>query len=387
MRLSRRVGLGGFVTRGAELALWVKVAPAAIGLLLLLFLLAAIGGAYLESSRADCLDPDAAGEGAEMDGLPARAQRFAAGYLAAAERFRLGSRGPAILAAVHSVETDFGRLADVTSSAGAIGHFQFLPSSWRIFGADGDGDGRKDPYDFDDAVMGAAKHLRSSGGGDSASPGFWQRALFGYNHAQWYVEEVLAEAERFGDPGDFAVATSGCGGGEAGPADLHRSIRLYEPRAYKVLPKGVMALGRAAQPVDERIWPAAIWALREYEMAVTAAREPGHASHGDGTSLDLVPANGNSVAEWRRSIERFARDIGWRPGCGSDCAPPAIDAPAWVRWIGYNGDPSHGDPAHCSGGCAPHLHVSFQSDDGSEGALVPPDRWVMTFPAPGGETG
>ena len=125
MRLGRRAGVGGFATRGAELALWVKVAPAAIGLLLLLFLLAAIGGAYLESSRADCLDPDAAGEGAEMDGLPARAQRFVAGYLAAAERFRLGPRGPAILAAVHSVETDFGRLADVTSSAGAIGDFQY----------------------------------------------------------------------------------------------------------------------------------------------------------------------------------------------------------------------------------------------------------------------
>lgn len=376
----------GPARQAGELALYVKLAPfAAAALFLFIVLAAAVGGTQMATSSAACGpgEPQLAGT---VEGLPKRAQKYAPGYLAAAKRFELGPRGPAILAGVHSVESDFGRLNDVTSSAGAQGHFQFLPSSWAIFGVDGDENGTKDQFDFDDAVMGAANHLLQSGGGDSSAPNFWHDALFGYNHAEWYVSDVLAAAARLGDIGDAALATTTDCEEPAGqgPAELQKSIRLYEPRSYKMLPRSVMAAGRAPQPIDERIWAASVWFLKEYEIAVTAAREAGHASHGDGTSLDMVPANGTALADWKRSTERFARDIGWTPGCGGSCSPPVIDAPEWVRWIGYNGAASHGDPAHCSGGCPAHLHVSFSNDDGSEGLLVEPDQWVMTFPAPGG---
>jgi hypothetical protein len=372
-----RFGLGA-AGRAAEVALWVKIAPAAVAVFLLVMVIAGAGGTYLASSST-CV-PQAELEGT-VKGIPAHAQKFVPFYLAAAKKYKLGARGPSILAGIHRVETDHGKLNGVTSTAGAIGHMQFMPATWEAYGVDANGDGKDDPYQPEDAIHSAANYLRASG-----APGDWHAAIFAYNHAGWYVDEVLHFAELYGDVGDAVLAqTTSCAAKPAqGPAELQKSIRLYEPRSFKMLPKSVMAAGRAPQAVDERVWAASVWALKEYDMAVTAARETGHSSHGDGTSLDLIPANGTSIADWRRSTERFARDIGWDPGCGSSCSPGVIDAPAWVRWIGYNGDPAHGDPAHCSGSCAPHLHVSFQNDDGSEGALVDPDQWVMTFPAPGG---
>ena len=112
-------------------------------------------------------------------------------YEQAAARYGLGERGPAILASINFHETDFGTNQG-PSSAGAEGWMQFLPSSWEAFGVDADGDGVKDPDDPWDAIFAAARLLRASG-----APADWHGAIFSYNHAEWYVEEVLADARRF----------------------------------------------------------------------------------------------------------------------------------------------------------------------------------------------
>ncbi len=62
---------------------------------------------------------------------------------------------------------------------------QFLGSTWARYGVDGDGDGRIDRWDPADAIYSAANYLRAAG-----APGDYQRALFAYNHANWYVAEV-----------------------------------------------------------------------------------------------------------------------------------------------------------------------------------------------------
>ena len=49
-----------------------------------------------------------------------------------------------VLAAINEIETDYGRNLNV-SSAGAVGWMQFLPSTWKTWGVDANGDGRKDP--------------------------------------------------------------------------------------------------------------------------------------------------------------------------------------------------------------------------------------------------
>ncbi|MFD5854185.1 lytic murein transglycosylase [Cytobacillus pseudoceanisediminis] len=59
------------------------------------------------------------------------------------------------------------------------------------YGTDGDGDGKADPFNLADSIESAAKYLASNG--YSKNPA---KAIFQYNHAQWYVDEVLNEATR-----------------------------------------------------------------------------------------------------------------------------------------------------------------------------------------------
>jgi hypothetical protein len=69
---------------------------------------------------------------------------------------------------------------------------QFIASSWARYGVDGDGDGRVDRWDPADAIYSAANFLRASG-----APGDYDRAIFAYNHAEWYVREVEGWAARY----------------------------------------------------------------------------------------------------------------------------------------------------------------------------------------------
>lgn len=103
----------------------------------------------------------------------------------------------AVLAAVGKIETDHGRLdaPGVTSGenpSGAGGPMQFLASTWASVGVDGNGDGVKDRYDPEDAIPGAANYLKLEG-----APQDYRSALFAYNNAGWYVDDVLARAEAY----------------------------------------------------------------------------------------------------------------------------------------------------------------------------------------------
>jgi hypothetical protein len=90
-----------------------------------------------------------------------------------------------LLAAIARVESDFGRNMS-TSSAGAIGYGQFLPSSWQTFGGTGNA------YDYRDALPAIALYLCQAG--LERDP---RAALFAYNHADWYVDLVLDLAVRY----------------------------------------------------------------------------------------------------------------------------------------------------------------------------------------------
>jgi soluble lytic murein transglycosylase-like protein len=93
-----------------------------------------------------------------------------------------------VLAAINRVETNFGHNTHV-SSAGAVGWMQFLPSTWRRWGVDASGDGIADPYDPQDAIFSAARYLDAAGARSDI-----RRAVFAYNHADWYVNEILSIA-------------------------------------------------------------------------------------------------------------------------------------------------------------------------------------------------
>jgi murein DD-endopeptidase MepM/ murein hydrolase activator NlpD len=97
-----------------------------------------------------------------------------------------------ILAAINEIETDYGRNLNV-SSAGALGWMQFLPSTWRVYGVDANGDGVQDPYNPVDAIFAAARYLRAAGADTDI-----RQAVFAYNHANWYVDSVLLRAQVIG---------------------------------------------------------------------------------------------------------------------------------------------------------------------------------------------
>ena len=72
---------------------------------------------------------------------------------------------------------------------------QFLASTWVLYGVDADGDGRADRWDPADAIYAAARLLRAAG-----APSDYARAIYAYNHAQWYVQEVESWARLYAAP-------------------------------------------------------------------------------------------------------------------------------------------------------------------------------------------
>ena len=100
-----------------------------------------------------------------------------------------------VLAAIGQIESADGTNIG-PSSAGALGPMQFLPSTWAIWGIDGFGQtGKPDVLNPYDAVPSAARMLCADGaaaGGKSL-----YHAIFDYNHANWYVNEVLALAGEY----------------------------------------------------------------------------------------------------------------------------------------------------------------------------------------------
>ena len=90
------------------------------------------------------------------------------------------------LAAIHLQETRMGRIIG-TSSAGAVGPMQFLPSTFQrcCIG---------DPTNTRDAIIGAATYLSQSGG-----PADMHAALDQYNPSESYIAAVTAFAENMRD--------------------------------------------------------------------------------------------------------------------------------------------------------------------------------------------
>lgn len=138
-------------------------------------------------------------------------------YKMAAERYNVDWE---YLAAIHSIETNYSTLSVMVSTAGAVGHSQFMPCTWigwshptcsglgrgnitqselsdmsKInkyggYGVDGNGDGQADPWNIYDAIHSTANYLNKSGFTKNK-----YNAIFTYNRADWYVKDVINRAE------------------------------------------------------------------------------------------------------------------------------------------------------------------------------------------------
>ncbi|RHW36096.1 secreted cell wall DL-endopeptidase [Neobacillus notoginsengisoli] len=123
------------------------------------------------------------------------------------------------LAAIHKIETNFSTHSKMVSSVGAVGHMQFMPSTWvgskyetvgglvafdlditdlhvikagKGYGVDADLDGIADPWSLADSIAAAAKYLSAHGFSKDHRKAIWH-----YNHADWYVNKVIAYAETY----------------------------------------------------------------------------------------------------------------------------------------------------------------------------------------------
>jgi hypothetical protein len=120
--------------------------------------------------------------------------------------------------------------------------------------------------------------------------------------------------------------------------------------------------------VDRRIVPDVLYLVGRYHVRVgdgygSVGHEP-LGEHPLGLAVDLYPGPGGS---WRE----LARRARW--------AEPRQNHPRRpFRWVGWNGDYFHGDPAHCrvARGCPAHLHLSWAHSPGRAGYPV---RTVFVF--------
>ncbi len=138
---------------------------------------------------------------------------FIDAYFAASNQpdAKLGPEGPYVLMGIHRIESGFGRSTKVGVHSGVNefgcckGPFQFydIPGDWstwlakspvsgKTFARDADSDGKADVYNNFDSMFAAAALLYASG-----APGDWKKALFSYNRAVWYGEDVLRHAHEY----------------------------------------------------------------------------------------------------------------------------------------------------------------------------------------------
>lgn len=146
-----------------------------------------------------------------------------------------------VLAAINEIETDYGRNLNV-STAGAVGWMQFMPATWKQYGVDANHDGRKDPFNPVDAIFAAARYLKAADAGTDV-----RRAIFAYNHADWYVDSVVMRAQLIGGlPADLVGSLTGLTQGHFPVAAKARYAENITARDAKKRIKS----GNAAVPVE-----------------------------------------------------------------------------------------------------------------------------------------
>jgi Transglycosylase SLT domain/Peptidase family M23 len=172
-----------------------------------------------------------------------------------------------VLASINKIESGFGTNLNV-SSAGAVGWMQFLPSSWQAFGVDANGDGRKDPYNPVDAICAAASYLKLAGAHDDL-----YQAIFAYNHADWYVQEVLLYARAYGRlPTDLVGSLTGLTEGAHFPiaADARYADDIA---AREAVENGDESIGGGAEVISSSPTPRGINIFTEEGAPVVAVND------------------------------------------------------------------------------------------------------------------
>jgi hypothetical protein len=106
-----------------------------------------------------------------------------------------------VLAGIGTMESNNGRsnargVHQGKNRKGAEGPMQFEPATFAEYAVRIDRFQKLTPYNPADAIFTAARMLCADGAASGSLPGL-KRAIFSYNHAHWYVRDVLAIAARY----------------------------------------------------------------------------------------------------------------------------------------------------------------------------------------------
>jgi hypothetical protein len=202
-----------------------------------------------------------------------------------------------VLAGIGKVESNHGRspapgVLTGTNTAGAAGPMQFgvggkAGNTWAAYGVDGDQppDGVANVYHAPDAIFSAARYLCANGAQQNL-----EQALFAYNHAGWYVSQVLAQAQRYAlTPALVATST------DVQALLDNPKLTLTENARYDLL-QGV---------VDARVVAVLHLLLQSYTVHVSVFKT-GHSlyvrgtdkvsNHIGGRAVDIFALNGEAVS-------------------------------------------------------------------------------------------
>ncbi len=227
-----------------------------------------------------------------------------------------------VLAAINKIESNFGQNMG-PSSAGAIGWMQFMPSTWLRWGVDADADGLADPWNATDAVYAAARYLAASGGQMDIS-----RAIFSYNHADWYVREVLDLAQVYGN------------GTIAQTVDLQQlQAKLDAARAQVVATNKILAaaqdrersLRAVSRKLHAKVEEAALLsdrlAAQRRDVLFGLRVDDAHAA------VERAAASLEQAQAGLRDAQQSAQAPSFAPGVGSLMGAPSYDG-QWVFPVG-----------------------------------------------------
>lgn len=148
-----------------------------------------------------------------------------------------GSNGTARI-----IDSDGGRFDGDRVYDRAVGPMQFIPSSWRTMGRDGNDDGVADPHNIYDAVAAAVVHLCGTGPKDLSDRATLDAAIYGYNASRSYVAQVLAQVDRY----DQLTPTS-AGGDSASGTTVETYPAIISLIADSAVPYGVTSTRRTPE--------------------------------------------------------------------------------------------------------------------------------------------
>lgn len=186
----------------------------------------------------------------------------------------------AVLMGVGWEETKHGS-AMAVSSAGAQGFMQFMPATWQAYGQGGN------PEDPVDAIPAAARLLVANGaaeGGDGIL-----RALLAYNHATWYVNDVLTWAHQYSG----AASQTGCTDTNEGISNASVATLLNTP-TMTLDQDAVGDLKSGA--IDSRLVSLLVWLGERHDQIVVTVLKTGHpyrttngsvSNHSYGRAVDI----------------------------------------------------------------------------------------------------